>query len=132
MVDQLNINHKVSMVGIRVSNNNPLDNELLTKIFDRYDKAHAIVIDDYSNQVDIHVHDQLKLLTEGLTVLQFQLRLYGNLKSSKDGVDLLKEYNEIMKRKEHLCNLYYHHDKINKHSEQKEQIEQMIKTVSNM
>jgi len=37
------------MVGIRVSNNNPLDNELLTKIFDRYDKAHAIVIDDYSN-----------------------------------------------------------------------------------
>jgi len=53
----------------------------------------------------------------------------GGLKNSSDGLQLIKEYNEIVSAKKHLVRLWYKHSRVNKKVKSADEIESLLRRV---
>ena len=99
MINELNVNNKVGRILIKLSNNNPINQEIIRMMTNRYYNLYGIYVFDYNNSIDNNIHDLIKQLVRQSIVIRFTLSFYGNLYNSDDGLQLLKEYNQIVKQK---------------------------------
>jgi len=60
MINEMNVNHKVGTIRITVSNSNPINEEILRMINNRYNNVYEIVVYDNNDSVNNMVHDQIK------------------------------------------------------------------------
>ena len=61
----------------------------------------------------------------------FILQFWGSLRDNDDGYELIKQYNQLMKQKQYLKQLWYEHDRIDgwMSGSTKQEIEEMIDRV---
>ena len=64
-----------------------------------YKNVYLIYVVDNNNSVDNQVHNQIKQLVEQSIIMKFMLVFYGSLCDSDDGLQLMKEYNQIIEQK---------------------------------
>ena len=60
VIDELNINHKVEEIGIRINGKNGVNQELMTKMVNNYRNVCDIQVFDWLDSVDTNIHDQIK------------------------------------------------------------------------
>jgi len=76
MVDQLNVNHKVWWIDIRIDDNNQNDIELINELNDRYINLSYVFIYDELNQVNNNIHNSIKTLVRNKIMMGFYLGFY--------------------------------------------------------
>ena len=59
MIDELDVNHKVGSIYIKLIQDNPINTEILKTMTRRYQNAYNVGIKDYSDNIDNDVHSQL-------------------------------------------------------------------------
>ena len=64
MIDQLNVNHRVGRIDVRIRNSNPIDIQLLEKIRSNCHNLYFICIGDYYDQVKNDMHNVLKSIAQ--------------------------------------------------------------------
>ena len=79
MINELNVNHKVGGIYIKLSNDNPINGEIIRMINNSCNNVYWIKVFDYKNSVDNMVHDQIKQLVRQSTVMEFRLSFWGDL-----------------------------------------------------
>ena len=99
MINELNVNQKVGRIGIKLRNSNPINEEIIRIMANSYKNVYSIAVFDHNDSVDNINHDQIKQLVRQSVVMGFMLVFRGNLNNSDDGLQLLKEYNQIIKQK---------------------------------
>ena len=62
IINELNANHKVGIIGIKLRNNNPINDEIIRMMINNYKNVYNIVVFDYNDSVDNMIHDQIKQL----------------------------------------------------------------------
>ena len=97
MIRQLNVNHKVVVVAIRLDINNPNSKQSLINIINRYDNLDYIQIYDRLDQIDSEMHDLLKMIINKSTLLCFKLVFDKSMNNER--LSLFKEYNELIRTK---------------------------------
>ena len=60
MINELNVNHKVGTIIIGLSNDNPINEEIIRIMNNNYNNVYSIGVDDYNDSVDNMVHNQIK------------------------------------------------------------------------
>ncbi len=108
MIDSVGVNHRVGVIWIGLRRNNPIDSGLIGRMNRQWRNVYYIWIGDESDSVDGERHRALKEMVEEKTLLEFTLSFSNSpLYVSEDGLRLMKEYNSILKKKEHLERLEY-------------------------
>jgi len=79
-----------------------------------YQNLYEIRIRDDLNYVNKDIHDSLKLLVVNQKLTEFYLGFFGILITSDDGLNLIKQYNQIIKDNNQLECLKYHHSRISR------------------
>jgi len=57
MINELNVNHKVGEISITLSNNNPINEEIIRMMISNYDNVYSILVYDYNDSIDNNIHD---------------------------------------------------------------------------
>jgi len=57
MINELNVNHKVGGIRIKLRNNNPINEEIIRIIINNYDNVYSILVYDYNDSIDNNIHD---------------------------------------------------------------------------
>ena len=100
MITQLNVNQKVGGIAIKLRNSNPINDEIIRMMINNYNNVYCIYVFDYNDSVDNKVHNQIKQLVRQSVIMGFILRFEdGDLFNNNDGLQLMKEYNQIIKQK---------------------------------
>jgi len=73
MINELNVNHKLGTIWIRLNNDNPINEEIMRNMNNSCNNVYWIVVNDNNNSVDNMVHDQIKQLVRQSTVMRFGL-----------------------------------------------------------
>jgi len=61
MIDELNVNQKVGQIFIKISNENPIDIEIIRMMINnKYHNLYWIWILDCNNSMDNNIHDAIK------------------------------------------------------------------------
>jgi len=60
MINELNLNHKVGKVIIRLNSDNPINNDIIRIMINMYHNLYSIVVRDNNDSVDNKIHDQIK------------------------------------------------------------------------
>jgi len=60
MINELNVNHKVGIISIKLSNDNLINEEIIRMMNNNYKNMYWIRVCDHNNSVDNMVHDQIK------------------------------------------------------------------------
>ena len=60
MINELNVNHKVGIIGIILRNSNPINDEIIRMMINNYKNVYYISVYDENDSVDNMVHDQIK------------------------------------------------------------------------
>ena len=132
MIDELDVNHKVGSIYIKLIQDNPINTEILKTMTRRYQNAYNVGIKDYSDNIDNDVHSQLMQMVDNSKLLVFGLYFYRRLKDNEDGFRLVKQYNKLMQQKTHLENLWYCHQRIDVHGQSSREIKSIINQVKHM
>ena len=99
MINEMNVNQKVGTIVIGLNDNNPINEEIIRMMNNNYKNVYSIAVSDYNDSVDNEVYNQIKQLVRQSVVMAFMLLFNGNLKHSDNGLQLFKEYNQIIKQK---------------------------------
>jgi len=59
MIDQLQINHKVTNLVVRLRKDNPIDCQLIQTIANKCNNLYTIEIYDHSESIDMAVHNSI-------------------------------------------------------------------------
>ena len=73
MVDRNNVNDKVGSIGMKLSEENQMDREILDSMIEKYRNVYQISIRDRTNVIDWNVHELIMKLVNQSTLLQFEL-----------------------------------------------------------
>ena len=128
----MGVNDKVGVIQIGLKDHNPITNQLIEWINRKYRNVYDIAIYDYSDRLDEGIHIRWKTMIEEKTLIRFGLGFGGSLCNSNDALRLIKEYNSIIKRQEHLGLLQYVHSRIDKLAQSREDIDQLIEKVDSL
>jgi len=60
IIDELNVNHKVGRIMIRLDNINPINEEIIRMMTNSCNNVYDINVIDLNNSIDNMVHDQIK------------------------------------------------------------------------
>jgi len=60
MINELNVNHKVGGIGIKLDNENPINEEIIRMMNNNYNNLYSIGVFDYNDSVDNIIHDKIK------------------------------------------------------------------------
>ena len=62
MINELNVNQKVGRIWIELTNNNPINEEIVRNMTNTYNNVYQIGVYDQNDSVDNSIHDQIKQL----------------------------------------------------------------------
>lgn len=98
MIESIGVEHKVGEIWVRLSNYNPFSNELIEMVSQKLKNIYDIKMVDYLDSIDKDTHDGFKRIAQEKRLFRFELAFNrGKLFSTEEGIQLLKEYNHIMK-----------------------------------
>ena len=99
MIESVGVEHKVGEIWVRLNNYNPFSSELFEAVNKRFKNLYDIKMVDYLDNIDKETHDGFKRIAREKRLFRFELAFNrGELFSSEEGIQLLKEYNDIMKK----------------------------------
>ena len=73
MINEKSVNQKVGRIRIKLSYNNPMNEEIVRMMNNNYNNVYSIGVWGYSNSVDNIVHNQIKQLVRQSIVMKFSL-----------------------------------------------------------
>ena len=120
MIDEMGVNDKVGEILISLTEDNSISSAMIERINKKYQNLYQISIGKQSEKIDEGKHKALKDMVEQKTLFKFELRLWDDAGKSENGLKLLKEYNSIFKRNEHLEKLKYHHYRVDESARSRE------------
>jgi len=56
MIDDLDTNHRVGSLKMKISNENPINGELINGMVGKYSNLYSIEIDDRSSEINNDIH----------------------------------------------------------------------------
>lgn len=102
LIDQMNANDKVTELIIEVNQKEWLNIDLLKKVDQNFRNLHSIFIYDDTGKVKKQIHDYLAEIVGKKLLLQFVLVFNGLLYNDKGGINLMKQYNDKVKKQDYL------------------------------
>jgi len=60
MINELNVNYKVGRILIKLNKNNPINEEIIRNMINRYKNVYCIVVLDRSESINNSIHYQIK------------------------------------------------------------------------
>ncbi len=113
MVHRMGADHKVGIVGIYINQGNPIDGEVIKTMRERWTNVYNMEIWDNTATVEESVYEEWFRMAEQRTLVGLEMWFWGGLKSSEDGLKVIKRLNQIAKQKEGMDWLRYEHDRVN-------------------
>ena len=75
MINELNVNYKVGRILIKLNKNNPINEEIIRNMINRYKNVYCIVVLDRSESINNSIHYQIKQLLIKSIVIGFGFTL---------------------------------------------------------
>ena len=142
MIDRLNVNHKVGWIRIRMNQDNPINQQMIRMMNERYQNINELIIYDENESIDDSVYQEWIAMIEEKTLLRFGIVFNDSLESSDEAFNWMKRINQKIKEKKDMEQLRYRgplkkwlgliNRRIDKEADTVDGIQRLIKRVEQM